>query len=125
MRIDGMVAVPDSAREWRVMPAQPWRPGSYRLRVSTDLPEVNHPIEVMAVDSDRADAERGCDCNPRERRYRVLARARVVCVKVLSRCGGLSQLTNHLTKPIVHRSSRRDSRALPNYAPIHSCIAAL
>ena len=40
MRIDGMVAVPDSAREWRVMPAQPWRPGSYRLRVSTDLEDV-------------------------------------------------------------------------------------
>ena len=39
-RIDGMVTVPDSAREWRFTPAHPWRPGSYRLRVSTDLEDV-------------------------------------------------------------------------------------
>jgi len=39
-RIDGMVTVPDSAREWRFTPAHPWRAGSYRLRVSTDLEDV-------------------------------------------------------------------------------------
>jgi hypothetical protein len=39
-RIDGMVTVPDSTREWRFTPAHPWRPGSHRLRVSTDLEDV-------------------------------------------------------------------------------------
>ena len=39
-RIEGTVAVPDSAREWRFTPAHPWRPGSYRLRVSTDLEDI-------------------------------------------------------------------------------------
>ena len=60
-----MVTVPDSAREWRFTPAHPWRPGSYRLRVSTDLEDVagNSLRRVfdtdLRVDRSPADSEAG------------------------------------------------------------------
>ena len=64
-RIAGMVTVPDSAREWRFTPAHPRRPGSYRLRVSTDLEDVagNSLRRVfdtdLRVDRSPADSEAG------------------------------------------------------------------
>ena len=50
----GTVAVDDEETAWRFTPADPWRPGDYRLVIGTELEDVAgnsiaRPFEVDAV----------------------------------------------------------------------------